>query len=183
MTDQNKTTPADTTLGNALCGKLRELAALPPTVRSLMQLEHTARLSRELLVAAVDPYALKKRSLNIGAMQSEFIGAPGYDMPLPGGGLGFDGEGGSVLAMAPSSFSENFGASVLRELGAAKGEATTDKTSVLELVAAIGLAREKGLHELADKLEATLMKSAGGDEQPSTPKTIEASGESKEVTQ
>ena len=181
MTDQNKTTPADATLGNALCGKLRELAALPPTVRSLMQLEHTARLSRELLVAAVDPYALKKRSLNIGAMQSEFIGAPGYDMPLPGEGLGLtDGVGGMIeqVGGAFSSYNENFGAAVLRELGAAKGNGadSSNQNSMLETIAAISLAREKGLHELADKLEATLMKSVAS-------KTIEASSESSEVTQ
>jgi hypothetical protein len=151
-------TPGDKALGDALCGKLRELAALPPTTRSLMQLEQTARLSREILVAAIDPYAFRgrdNRGINDYAMPNPgFAGAIGYDLPLPSSELG--------SPLAPSSYAENFGAAVVRELGASKG-ATEDtpkngKPTVLELMAAVNFAREKGMNDLAAKLEDGIMK-------------------------
>jgi hypothetical protein len=154
-------TLGDKALGDALCGKLRELAALPPTTRSLMQLEQTARLAREILVAAIDPYAFKGHGNMLGMgyngniVASGFAGAPGYDLPLPSSEFG---------TIAPSSHAENFGAAVVRELGAKSGESKDDgRMSALELVAAIALAREKGLHDVAAQLEkglATVM--AGG---------------------
>lgn len=171
-------TEADTDLGKALCGKLRELAALPPTVRSLVQLEHTARLAREILVSAIDPHALKGNRLQSMGMQyggiamNPNMAIGGYDGPLPGG------------ALAPSSYSENFGAAVLRELGATKGE--TAETKVLDIVAAIAFCREKGgedMHKLADELTHTLMKAVGERDQPekSTPKVLETSASTENV--
>lgn len=166
-TDEHKApTEADMALGSALCNKLRELSALSPTVRSLLQLEQTARLAREILVASIDPSALKGQGHNLlqvgNVAQYGMAQGLGYDGPLPGG------------VLAPSSYSENFGAEVLRQLGAAKGETT--ETKVLDMVAAISFCREKGgkeMNDLADRLEGTLMK-AVGDRDTTPPKQLEA---------
>lgn len=178
MLEKTKPTEADNALGDALLGKLRELAALRPTVRSLLQLEHTARLAREILVAAIDPYAVKRNKFQgVGAMQVGNIGEFDGDLPFTGPE--------PIVPLASSSFPENFGAAVLRELGAAKGD--TAETRALDLVAAISFCREKDMNDLAAKLEDTLLD-AVGHEKPATPglaKTtaISVTAESPEAAQ
>ena len=150
MTTDKSLSQADAALGDALCGKLRELAAAPPTPRSLMQLEQTARLAREILVAATDPFALRSAwPPGVFGTIATPIQTSGLDLPLP-----------SSSTLAPSSYLENFGADALRQL--------VGKQSMAEKVAAIALAREKGLHELADKLERSLT----GEQEPDKPAEI-----------
>lgn len=164
-----KPTDADNALGDALLGKLRELAALRPTVRSLMQLEHTARLAREILVAAVDPFALKRNKfaqIQSGMQLGNVGNVGGLDgdmLPYSGGDIE---SAGYINGPVGSSYAENFGANVIRELAATKGE--TAETRALDLVAAISFCREKGMNDLAGKLEDTLLEAVGR-EKPPTP--------------
>lgn len=144
------TTPEDNALGEALRAKMRQILERPATVRSLMELEQTSRLAREILIAGMDASSLVHRGHMHGgmAMQASNGGTP-YDMALPMG---------AMLPSLPigSSYAENFGAQVLRELGVANGS-KDGRRSAADLVAAVAEARDRGLHDLAAKLEAELL--------------------------
>ncbi len=72
-------------------------------------------------------------------------------------------------SMAPSSSNETYGASLSRELIAAVGKMHDKPRDPVELVNAIGVARDKGLDTLADKLEAELLRSEPQEAQPDEP--------------
>lgn len=166
------------TLKGALAAKLQVILSQPLGSRSLMELEKTARLARELLVVGKDPRALVRgpRALGELIMADGAGGAtaglvdtggeesegyyPGYNYPLAGPSPLLTNTYGG----ASSPKNETFGATVIRELissvkALGKGALHTvpaPAPSAFELISAIGLARDRGLTDIAEKLEAQL---------------------------
>lgn len=151
----------------ALQARLLEIVHKPLTPRSLLELEQTARLTRELLTLGKDPRAIRKQSVyqgiqgvgyssnsmddyedsnesNVANLENlNGLVSPGYEL-VP-------------MGTAKSPKTENFGASILREMLAMKGAANQHTPSPTEIISAIALAREKGLTYVAAKLEAQLL--------------------------
>jgi hypothetical protein len=144
--------------------KLRALVDLPVTARTLVEIECTARLARELFILWQDPHA-KMRDRNIHHQ----LQSPAVVMPnIQGGDFAFTPAAAitspqdpqiAPAAVARSPTAENFAAQLVRELVSIRAGAPA--RSAADLVAAIAIAREKGLNGLAVKLESEL---AGGEE-------------------
>lgn len=135
--------PKNPELVAALQHRLLALLQKPPTVRSLFAIEQTAQLGRELLAVGADPECYRGSSDGLSVMGSS---------------------------------AENFGTQVLREImplvkSLRKPEATTaPERSDEDLIYAIALAREKGLGDVAGRLEAQLL----GRLKPANPKSLAA---------
>ena len=161
---QSNLTPEDQALGDALCAKLRQLAAVsPPTPRSLLQVEQTARMAREILVAITDPFAMRKPPHHLPMPMQVSPGYMGAIGPNVGSMVGGFDEPLPYTSGEPqgSSYQENFGAEALRLIAEGDGKGEGEKPAqnwTLETVAAIKMARDNGMHELADKLEGQLLE-------------------------
>lgn len=158
----------------ALHGKLLDILTRPLNPRTLLELEKTARLARELLVVSKDPRATrdpysKYASEDSSSWSSDGItistegsnvvygNNPGYDAPIP---EDFVEPGFELVPMgggAKSPRNENYGATIVRELLSMKGALGQREPSPTEIITAIALAREKGLDDIAKKLEEQLL--------------------------
>ncbi len=97
---------------------------------------------------------------------------PRINMVTPGCDVEFGYQMGMGIpnpVMTMSSSNETYGASLSRELIAAVGKMHDKPRDPVELVNAIGVARDKGLNTLADKLEAELLRSEPQQTQPEEP--------------
>lgn len=145
----DKSTKKNEQLAEALRQKLREIIDQPISFRSLLELEETARLGRELLIVGKDPEALRGKRLrsgNVSYVSSNSLAA-----------VSMDGDDDGSLAY--SSPAETFGATVIREIvGVASAlMGSRNEPTPLEIVTAAALAQEKGMTELAQKLTAKLV--------------------------
>lgn len=164
--------PALDPLIQALRVKLMEIVETPLTARSLFELERAARLGREILLLGSGPAAVRQSGplstglydvatpyggFGIGgySMYSNGLNLVGSDPPSPSESI-VGGVSTPSNTLAPSSKPENFGAVILRELLALKGAASDHAPSPAETVTAIALARDKGLTDIAEKLETSL---------------------------
>jgi len=137
----SNTTPVeseeDKAVSEALRIKITALVALPMTSRTLLMLEQTARIARELICVGKDAKSLDRKTPyyggNYSMLESDYPGEP----------------------LAPSSKAETFGAQLVREFVAAKN--TAPPMTPMEMIGAIALAKEKGLTEIALKLEEKLL--------------------------
>lgn len=173
-----KETPPDPLL-QALQDKLRTLTDRPLTSRSLLEIEKTAQIGRTLLFLSSAPNAVQQ-SMPLATPFAYGGGITGWNPATFLNSIGAVGAqnfaqddqstaesaaaaGGSapVIPLAPSPRPENFGATIMRELMSTLGAMNTKKRDAAEIVTAIALARDKGLTDVADKLEATLFGTAG----------------------
>lgn len=120
------------------------------TAAVLLRIMRVAKTGRELLVS------LESSPKDLASMlrrpRSGLIPMIGEN--LEDDGLG-DGLAPNYLPFATSSPAENFGMTAMREIIAAvKG--MNGGTSPARLVEAIAIAKEKGLHDVADRLEKQL---------------------------
>lgn len=131
-------TEEDKAVSEALRIKLTALVAQPMTSRTLLMLEQTARIARELICVGKDAKSLNRKSSYYGG---------GYTMADE---IDYPGE-----ALAPAPKAETFGATLIREFVAAKN--TAPPMTPMEMIGAIALAKEKGLNDIAVKLEEKLL--------------------------
>jgi hypothetical protein len=141
VTSDQIETEEDQAVTAALRAKLTAIVALPLTSRSLLMLEQTSRLARELICVGKDAKSLNRK------------------MPYYNGGYSLAEEEmnypGEPLAPAPKA--ETFGAQLVREMVAMKNSAPPMTT--MEMIGAIALAKEKGLIDIATRLEEKLLTS------------------------
>jgi hypothetical protein len=127
----------------AMRAECRKLVDAEDFLNSLPLLENAARAMRQLAIV-LDPAAMLAHGPKMHpAWMSSAYGA---------------------MVANPGNL-EQFGARAIRELVAAMGPKKTEEDPV-KLVTAIGIARERGLTGLADKLEAALLSAYGGAEEP-----------------
>jgi len=133
-----------TALMEALRAQLRTILDKPLTPRSLLEMEQTARLSRELLIVGKMPEA--KRTGYPGSIMSPmFLGdTASYES--------------SAAPYVSSPQSETFGVSVIRELVTKLPELMKPKEveSAASLIDAITAAREAKMDDVVQKLKAKL---------------------------
>jgi hypothetical protein len=144
--------PADAPSGappleSALRAQLQAIAARPISARTLLELEKTARLGRELLAVAQDPKSVRRhRRLT--------------DEDDDG-----DDEGVASLVLNPynpGNKAETFGATIVREAMASLSSLTSvfapraPEPSLTEIVTAIALAKRQGLTAVVTVLETQL---------------------------
>lgn len=134
-------------LMEALQAQLRAIVDKPLTPGSLLELEQTARLSRELLV--------------VGKMPAKRPGYPGAIMsPMYlGDTSSYESSGAAPYATSPQS--ETFGVSVIREIVTKLPELMKPKEvvyreSAASLIDAITAAREAKMDDVVAKLKAKL---------------------------
>jgi hypothetical protein len=127
----------DKALAESLRVKLTALVSQPMTSRTLLMLEQTARIARELICIGKDAKSLNRKT-------------PYYAGSYP---MLDEIDSGEPLAPAPKA--ETFGATLIREFVAAKN--TAPPMTPMEMIGAIALAKEKGLTEIAVKLEEKLL--------------------------
>lgn len=143
-----KTDPSP--LMEALRKQLQSILEKPLTPRTLLELEQTARLSRDLLVVGKVPEA--RGATGLGLMAS-----PGVFSTY---GLGYGaGMGDGPYTSSPQS--ETFGATMVRELVAAlpalmKPKEVVYRESAASLIDAITAAREAKMDDVVEKLKAKL---------------------------
>lgn len=145
--DQHEGAPAaplDAALSEALRAKMRAILDQDVTAQTLVELEKTARLARELLIVGRDPKALNR----VGGLNTVMAG---------------EYMSNSEDVMAPSSPAETFGATLIREfvpaitaLIARKHEPTPLPPSLIETVSAIAYAKERGLNDVVFALTVQL---------------------------
>lgn len=144
--DTEPKTEAERALRDALQGRLREIIAQPLTSRTLVELEQTARHARALLIVS--------RRLENG-FGAQMLGGGGFETgEIMGDTTNY------LEALAPSAPAETFGSAAIREIVGALGKLGDKKETSVDLVAAVAVAREKGLTDLANKLEERLLKVA-----------------------
>jgi hypothetical protein len=137
-------------LENALQAQLQAIAARPISARTLLELEKTARLGRELLAVAQDPKSVRRhRRLT----DEDDDGDDGDD------------EGVASLVLNPynpGNKAETFGATIVREAMASLSSLTSvfapraPEPSLTEIVTAIALAKRQGLTAVVTVLETQL---------------------------
>ena len=137
---------------DAIQAKLIAIASEPVTPASLMRLEQTARLSRELLVVDKQPEALRRRNK---ISNISYGSNPGYDAPI------YDDN--SVSMITPSDSAETFGATIIREAIPALTAMMAPKPlpewpmDPVRAIEAIQKAKKAGLHDVAAQLKEKLM--------------------------
>jgi len=122
----------------ALQDQLKAIVEKPLTAKTLKELEQTALLSRQMLIVAGAPGAMKnqrRRGIGLGmADDFDIVGEDGMD------------DGVSMGA-------ENFGAAAIRELVAQK-----NKPSLVRQVEALATAKDAGFTKIAEKLERDILE-------------------------
>lgn len=149
----------------ALTAKLTALLRGPLTPRTLLEMEKTARLGRELLVVGKNPEALSKKP-GLGVIS--YVGNPMYESALDSDGT-----------LTPAPPMETFGANALREIMAAlpalmPKPAAPIPPSMTELIMGIAYAKKQGLDELAKQLEDKLMDLTGAPALLKAPKALKS---------
>lgn len=156
-------TPQEPKLDIALKEKFRAILEKPLTPRSLLEFEKTARSARELLAVGMDPQAVRNAYYGLSPVASILPYEGSMVNPIP-----LQSSSNELVPDAPimSTRSENFGAQIVRELLGMLGNLGKKEPppkSSFELITAISLAREKGMDDLAKKLEAELLDSLQAD--------------------
>ena len=126
---------------------LQALIAKPVTARSLLEIEKTARLAREMLAVVADPRSLRPRRV-------PYFGGNSLDYEFQD-----DESGGLVMAPSAINSAETFGAQAIRELIPALTGANKKPPPppIEEMLLAIATAKEQGLDEIAAELRASLL--------------------------
>jgi len=137
-------------LMEALRAQLRSILDKPLTPRSLLEMEQTARLSRELLIVGKMPEA--KRTGYPGSIMSPM---------LMGGDTASYEQSSASFPYVTSPQSETFGVSMIRELVAKLPELMKPKEvvyreSAASLIDAITAARDAKMDDVVQKLKAKL---------------------------
>lgn len=141
---QTEEAPEVESLKAAFKAQLSALIEKPLTARSLLSLEQTARLAREVLAIGKDSRAISRQQ-PMGYMDDSAYGVP--VSPLSPG----------ELIQGPNPYrAETFGATMMRELIAAAQEFRKPKPTALELVIAIDEAHKRNMTEHEQVLRAEL---------------------------
>lgn len=137
-------------LNEALRARLLAILEPPLTARSLLDLESATRTMRQLLAVSQDP-----RALHLHENSDPVIGGfPVSNMAGP-----YMSTYGGNSTLAPSPMAENFGATILRELGALLGgrrKASEEVDEGTPILNAIASAKRLGLDDVVAKLEVRL---------------------------
>ena len=151
---------AEDALSEALKAKVKAILDQPVSPRMFAELERFSRLAREMLSVSQTTASLGQQYGSLGNMVN----------PLP---LTFQGVDGLIPSMpVQSSNSENFGASVIRELFSSLTgfKKESSKPNAIEAITAITLAKQRGLDDIAVKIqeEAFGISTPIGDIKPAT---------------
>jgi hypothetical protein len=149
--------PPDPAFVEALKTRLQTILDRPVTPRSLLELEQTSRLSREMLVVGRAPEALRRPGFGGGYVMPNTVDMIDFGEDSLGDTNG--------VTMKPNERPETFAATLAREVMALRG-AVDGSMAPARIVEAIVVARQQGAHDLAEQLMKQL---PGGEAQPLKP--------------
>lgn len=130
---------------------LQSMLSGPFTQRTLLRLEKTSRLARELLVACRDPRA-RRSARSMGSS----IGGEEYDGPMA-----YPAMAPELLPLPGGMGAETLGVTIMRELITSAREWNRPKATVTDLITGISVARASGLPEVVAHLERELRAMVG----------------------